>query len=110
MIEGMFNERDAANILAIPLYDEVKEDGYIWKFNSHGEYSVKSAYYNIMENLIENEAFRVEGNCLSIWKLKIPQKVKVFLWRMARGCLPTREKSQQKGRPKIYGRRRIYGP
>jgi ribonuclease HI len=97
MIEEMFNERDAATILEIPLFDEVKEDGYTWKFNSHGEYSVKSAYYYIMENLIDNEAFRVEGNWLSIWKLRIPQKVKVFLWRMARGCLPTREKLQQKG-------------
>jgi hypothetical protein len=66
MIEEMFNERDAATILEIPLFDEVKEDGYTWKFNSHGEYSVKSAYYYIMESLIDNEAFRVEENWLSI--------------------------------------------
>jgi hypothetical protein len=50
-----------------------------------------------MENLIDNREFRVEGNWLCIWKLKIPQKMKVFLWRMARGCLPTRQRLQQKG-------------
>ncbi|GAU39798.1 hypothetical protein TSUD_219730 [Trifolium subterraneum] len=29
--------------------------------------------------------------------MKIPQKVKVFLWRAARGCLPTRERLRTRG-------------
>ncbi|MCI04392.1 polynucleotidyl transferase ribonuclease H fold, partial [Trifolium medium] len=32
-----------------------------------------------------------------IWKLKVPPKVKNLVWRMCRGCLPTRVRLQDKG-------------
>jgi hypothetical protein len=92
-----FNERDAQNILNIPLFGEMKEDVPSWKFSRTGEYSVKSAYFYTMENLVDNRELRVDGEWRRIWELKIPQKMKVFLWRVARGCLPTRERLQQKG-------------
>jgi ribonuclease HI len=34
-----------------------------------------------------------------MWSLKIPQRVKVFLWRAVRGVLPTRMRLQDKGVP-----------
>jgi hypothetical protein len=92
-----FNERDAHNILNIPLFGDMKEDVPSWKFSRTGEYSVKSAYFYTMENLVDNRELRVDGEWRRIWELKIPQKMKVFLWRVARGCLPTRERLQQKG-------------
>lgn len=37
------------------------------------------------------------GNWNDIWRLKVPPKVKNLLWRMCRGCLPTRVRLQDKG-------------
>jgi hypothetical protein len=87
-----FNERDAQNMLIIPLFGDMKEDAPSWKFSGSGEYSVKSAYFYARENLLDNRELRVEGKWRRIWELKIPQKMKEFLWRVARGCLPTRER------------------
>jgi hypothetical protein len=50
-----------------------------------------------MEKLVDNSDLRVSGNWMKIWNMKIPQKVKVFLWRAARGCLPTRERPLSRG-------------
>jgi len=37
------------------------------------------------------------GSWNNIWRLKVPPKVKNLLWRMCRGCLPTRVRLQDKG-------------
>jgi len=39
----------------------------------------------------------VEGNWKMLWNMKIPLRMKVFLWRAERGCLPTRQRLQQRG-------------
>jgi len=57
---------------------------------------VKSGYHYIMENLVDSSEYRVEGNWKMLWNMKIPQRMKVFLWRAARGCLPTRQRLQQR--------------
>lgn len=43
-----------------------------------------------MDQIADSSAPRVQGDWMTIWKLKIPQKIKLLLWRAARGCLPTR--------------------
>ncbi|MCH89622.1 ribonuclease H protein, partial [Trifolium medium] len=67
-----------------------ESDMMIWSKSRDGKFSVKSAYYSVMEELLDNSSLRVQGNWMKIWKLRIPQMVKLFLWRAARGCLPTR--------------------
>jgi len=75
------------------------EDRLIWKFNRHGIYMVRSTYRYAMETLVDNMEFRVPGEWLKMWSLKIPKRVKVFLWRAVRGVLPTRMRLQDKGVP-----------
>jgi len=62
VIQEVFNERDAENILAMPIMDDMGEDKRCWKFTNHGEYTVKSTYHSTMENLVDNNELRVEGN------------------------------------------------
>jgi hypothetical protein len=96
-VNTYFDQQVAKLILVMPIYREVGEDKCVWKFTSHGEYSVRSAYHYIMENLVDNSDLRVTGNWMRIWKMQVPQKIKVFLWRAARGCLPTRERLRTRG-------------
>jgi len=58
------------------LLNRDKEDKLIWKFNSKGSYTVKSAYKYAMETPVNNEEYRIPGESTSMWKMKIPQKIK----------------------------------
>ncbi|MCH82487.1 RNA-directed DNA polymerase (Reverse transcriptase), partial [Trifolium medium] len=97
IIRAMMNERDQQEIARVTLTQGVVEDRMVWRFNNKGIYTVKSAYRYAMETLVDNEEYRAPGNWLDMWKLKIPQRVKIFLWRMLMGCLPTRVRLQSKG-------------
>jgi hypothetical protein len=64
LIEGIFNiQREAFSILSIPLFECVQEDIHTWKFQSYGEYSVKSAISTFWKTwwIIENSGWKVIG-------------------------------------------------
>ena len=62
-------------------------DDWVWKLDPSGQYSAKSAYYALRGNIIEgDEAADFE----ELWKLRIPSKVAVFVWRLLRDRLPTK--------------------
>lgn len=86
-------------IKQIPLLDCSGVDKLCWWRSRNGEYSVQSGYYSTMEVLIDNHHFRKPGDWMRIWKLNIPPKFKLLLWRVARGCLPTRINLRKKHVP-----------
>jgi hypothetical protein len=91
LIAGIFNEQDLEAISKLVLLNR-------------GNYTVKLAYRYAMETLVDNEEYRVPGDWTRMWKMKIPQRIKVqrikvFLWRALRGVLPTRMRLQDKGVP-----------
>ncbi|KAK9929717.1 hypothetical protein M0R45_026804 [Rubus argutus] len=76
--------------------DIVDHQTHEWIQN--GMYTVKSGYHaaRLTENL-ENQVSSSSGSCSSskslwnkIWRACIPPKVRVFIWRLLRGALPTR--------------------
>lgn len=99
LIHAVFNNVDANNILSMPRPIVVREDQLIWKFSRNGCYTVKSAYYHAMEHLVDSSHLRMDCNWNSIWSLKVPHKLKILLWRIARRCLPTRCRLRHKGVP-----------
>ncbi|KAK6125469.1 hypothetical protein DH2020_040802 [Rehmannia glutinosa] len=60
------------------------------------QYTVRSGYKILVKSIID-EQLGIEWSWGKIWKLKIPAKVKFFLWRACRNCLPTIQKSVNKG-------------
>jgi hypothetical protein len=99
LVQQLFNTWDAAEILKIPLNLLHKEDEQIWKLSRNGLYSVRSAYHHLIEHVIDNNHLKVDGNWKILWRLQVPNKVKIFLWRALRGCLPVRGRLAQKGVP-----------
>lgn len=95
--EVLFNERDREEIRNLALTNLDGSDKLIWKFNNKGMYTVKSAYMYAMETLIDNAEYRVSSDWMRMWNLHIPQRIKVFLWRVLRGVLPTRMRLQDRG-------------
>ena len=97
ILEHIFNEEDSKEIQQMSLVNIVGQDKIFWRLGSNGDYSVRSAYHHLMENMLDNEHLKVEGGWMQIWRLKIPPKFKHFLWSILRGCLPCKQNIQKKG-------------
>jgi hypothetical protein len=89
-VKLLFSEPVAEHTLNIPLFEEVKEDKLVWKFDNHGRYTVKSGYNNYIKSKAMENSLRMEGEWTALWRAAAPPKTKHLLWRICRGCLPTR--------------------
>lgn len=95
-IFATFTPRTCAKILATPLDHLDSQDVLVWKESKDRKFSVKTAYQVAIWlkswGMVEHSMAQVYGNTWSkIWKLKVPPKVRTFLWRACSNCLPTRD-------------------
>jgi len=90
LIHNLFDAHTAQLILDTSLQPLVTKDKMIWKGEKSGKYSVKSAYRICVTEIADSSHMHVHGRWNLIWKLKVPPKIKNFLWRVCRGCFPTR--------------------
>lgn len=97
LVSQVFTHDLAADILNTPLYDQVPVDNMVWKAERNGIYSVRNAYRLCVEELVDTSHLRRPGYWSGIWRLKVPPKVRNFVWRVCRGVLPTRVRLQDKG-------------
>ncbi|KAL0326613.1 UNVERIFIED_CONTAM: putative mitochondrial protein [Sesamum angustifolium] len=95
LIEGLFCPEDATLIQSIPLGQFNWADTIVWHYNKNGKFSVKSASYLAQSIALENRS-PLDGQCSTsssnwqfIWSTKVPNKIKVFLWRLCREAIPT---------------------
>lgn len=88
LVMDIFNSRDSSIILSTPIDKEV-DDSWYWRKEKFGQYSVKSAYLMLEE--VHPFSANNSGFWRTLWNLKIPPKVKNFLWRASTDCLPSRE-------------------
>ncbi|XP_050233384.1 uncharacterized protein LOC126681873 [Mercurialis annua] len=89
--------RDAQEILKIPLTSSCNDDKWSWRFDRKGLYTVRSAYKALMEVNNNTTPNVIWSGWKHLWKLKVPPKVKNFLWRCCSNCLPTRCCLRQRG-------------
>ena len=94
-IRAIFHRDEAEAICQIPLSRRNVPDSVFWLYNSKGLFSVKSAYHVARRLLIDANwgGTSMEGDAKkiwsAIWKLRLPNKVKVFVWRACHEILPT---------------------
>ena len=94
-IMAIFHREEAEAICQIPLSWKNVPDSIFWLHNSRGLFTVKSTYHVARRLLIdENRGGTsrgyVEKNVwTAIWKLRLPNKIKVFAWRACHEILPT---------------------
>ena len=68
-------------------------DQWVWKADPSGQYSAKSAYQMLREDISkenQDEAFE------ELWKLKVSSKIAAFAWRLLKDRLPTRLNLQRR--------------
>jgi len=83
LISNMFDYNIIQLILDTPLHPLVHEDKIIWKAGKNGNYFVRSAYRICVTEIAENSHLHIPGKWNSIWKLKVPPKIRNFNWRVS---------------------------
>ncbi|XVE65706.1 hypothetical protein DITRI_Ditri08aG0021300 [Diplodiscus trichospermus] len=97
LMSEMFNTEDADAILSIPLGNTYYPDQRIWNFSKDGSYTVRSAYRVAIQLFFPYDIFKVTGDWWDLWNLKVPPKIKAFLWRLGINVLPNRDNLRSKG-------------
>ena len=97
VVRHVFSSNIASKIPNTPFNNKIPNDHLISKAENNGRYSVRSAYRLCVDELIDSSHLRCSWSWSRIWHLKVPPKVKNLVWRVCRGCLPTRVHLLDKG-------------
>lgn len=95
ILDDLFDPRDKDRILKTPISPGYKDDWY-WRFHLKGVYTVKSAYKALVMRPNWNNNMDI-SNWTRLWKLKVPEKVKLLWWRIARGIVPVHDTLRKRG-------------
>jgi hypothetical protein len=94
LVRATFQRQDVEEILRIRLPRCNGDDFLAWHFENSGDFSVRSAYKLALINdgdiTTGQSSNRPNGDRHIwdvIWKAKVPQKVKIFTWRLATDAL-----------------------
>lgn len=87
MLHSMFPSalRDSLSSVAVCINDDVP-DLFTWQYNLHGIYSVKDGYQWLRRNAVGSFS---SDDWNWIWRLEIPEKVRLFVKQCCHDSLPT---------------------
>jgi hypothetical protein len=96
LLNECFTPMDAVTIANIPIN---QDDFWAWHLDKRGMFSVRSAYFMLVhrrdqcEAALQNIASRSDHKAVteewkSLWRVKVPSKISIFLWRLACLSLP----------------------
>lgn len=102
LIKDSFIPADAEEILSIPLGGQNRKDEVVWALDSKGVFSVKSAYHLAVQLNSANEASGShvsgqKGKWRKIWKLNIPPRTRVGVWKIMKNYIPSKQNLIGKG-------------
>lgn len=97
LIQQIFSPFDASEIINIRLPLTNVEDSIAWHHEKFGLFTVRSAYKLAMLNRVTGPQTSSSTDNIDdrsmwdvIWKAKIPEKIKIFAWRVATNTLATK--------------------
>lgn len=100
LVQGLFCEEDARAILGIPRTRGQSQDKLIWHYEKNDFYTIKSGY-NLACSLkgvaSSSDAEKLKQWWKFVWSRKIPNKIKVFCWRLYHDYLPSVKNLNRRG-------------
>jgi hypothetical protein len=86
-------------VLQTPLIPSVHDDKVVWQEEWNGLYSVKSGYHITLRDVVPLYQHHVPGDWNRLWKVHTLHKACNVVWRIFRGCIPSRAKLIQRHVP-----------
>uniref|UniRef100_A0A2N9HKH4 Reverse transcriptase zinc-binding domain-containing protein n=1 Tax=Fagus sylvatica TaxID=28930 RepID=A0A2N9HKH4_FAGSY len=86
MLSSLFDQDTILAIQNIPRWRVNQQDRWIWLKTYTGEFSVKSAFREACQ---VDQGIEVNAVMKKIWQTQLHQRLKMLLWRIAAGVLPT---------------------
>ncbi|XP_026397042.1 uncharacterized protein LOC113291761 [Papaver somniferum] len=92
LLRLLFTADQVNSILTIPIQLD-QEDKLIWPFTTTGIFTTASTYKILCDKdiLTDNSMGLYQHFWLSFWKLKVPYKFQIFLWRAIHNAVPVKE-------------------
>ncbi|KAL4367556.1 hypothetical protein GQ457_05G010050 [Hibiscus cannabinus] len=97
-LQQLFSRKEVCLITAIPIAGHSVCDEFVWIHNKSGEHSVKSGYRAIMDSKIDEASpgpsyVSSQDTTLwrSVWNLKVPPKIRNFVWKVCKNIAPTKD-------------------
>lgn len=96
LIANTFWPVDVHNILQVSFGSPNTTDRLFWAFSKTGNITVRSCYRNLLTGKFGSEVEAMGSLSETglqwnwIWKIKVPPKVRKFLWRECHEIIPTR--------------------
>lgn len=100
MIHNIFWEVDSEEVKRLPIDMTVGGDKLIWNYSKNGEYTVKTEYHLAhanVETTSHGDLCGFSNSLRHMWKLKIPSKIKIHIWRSIFNALPVRHNLMIRG-------------
>lgn len=101
-LQNMFAKDVIKEILAIPINHYPTADVLCWIANKTRDYTVRSRYNNQHSKSNKPDPSKATSSYqpprqlwTKIWNLRVPPKVRIFLWSICQDALPTREKDKK---------------
>ena len=94
LVDTIFIPLEAQQIKSIPVCHSTQKDFLFWPLSRTDMYQVRSRYH-LLCNLYKNDVASSSDTTGQknfwnrLWKLNIPNKVKIFLWRACTDSIPT---------------------
>ncbi|EEF40622.1 conserved hypothetical protein [Ricinus communis] len=91
---NIFQPNQVKEILEVSLSTKNAIDRLKWHYHNSSRYSVGSGYFawvhreRIGHHSNLQEATAVLHHCKNLWKMKIPNKIKIFIWKLFSIALP----------------------
>jgi hypothetical protein len=89
-VKYLFNDEMVEKILSMNICQDVREDKLIWEGEKNGLYTVRAGYRSIMSEAWSRRDTSSNKNWLALWNINAPPKTKHLIWRVCKGCIPTR--------------------
>ena len=94
MVKEVFLANDVQEILSIPIPHHPKQDRLIWLPNPKGTFTVKSVHRVAFTQASDGRP--VNSLWKDLWKARLPERLKMFLWRIGANVIPTKVNLQWK--------------
>lgn len=91
-VVNMFSVEDARQIMATRIPPAPAVDHLAWSRTTNGKYSVKTGYQLWHAQNIGTGVVAQSNGWKKLWKLDVPHKIKVFLWRVCRNNVPVKSR------------------